>query len=543
MGIVKMLTKLLGLLVFSSVSLACKKSQPPPPSPPPKCLLPKLREETSKMGAQILCSGFGDRYLNEPKSYEDLAPALSKEGGVVENGTMVIKKNLIVPKENPDSTTCHLLCPSGFVPDVFVTECHHGKWSKDPSSQYCISSPCGSPSPPTHGRYWCYGNPATCYLTCDPGYVSMDKKPFLKCEGSSWDKDSSQLVCEEAIALITGGIGESTYEYKEKNSIWPESCQTTELFSLKDEECSKDFHSVLKIGTTTHTTHLVNGEVLLCGGNECGRTAEEVSSGRPMYKDTEQDKSCFKLEDDNSWSLHSEFDTRRQRHIGGLQMNKLQLAGGLEASLKAVIELDNNTWSKGRTPALPVASFASGTIYPCMVVTSPHTFLVIGGSQDMLKSSNTSSVVEYNSLTGEWRSLPDLPVWRSGHACVLVTTKSGPGVLLAGGSHHAELQKTVHLLDLRTERWFPAGTLRVEREEFGLAVLGERIVVLGSYYFIGDGYTSEEETVEEYVVPCTSLRECQPSQEGTWTLTSRVIGRRKGSSVLPVAASKFGCQT
>ena len=312
---------------------------------------------------------------------------------------------------------------------------------------------------------------------------------------------------------------------------------------MKDEECSKDFRSVLKIGTTTHTTHLVNGEVLLCGGNECGRSAEKVSSGRPMYEDTKQYKSCFKLEEDNSWSLHSEFDRIRQRHVGGLQMNKLQLAGGLESSLRETIELHNNNWTKGRTPALPVALFAADIVYPCLVVTSPHTFIVIGGSQDMMKSSNTSSVVEYNSLTEEWRSLPDLPVWRSGHACVLVTTKSGPAVLLAGGSHRAELQKTVHLLDLGTEQWFPAGTLRVEREEFGLAVLGEQIVALGSYYFLDNGYTSEEETVEEYVVPCPSLKECQPPQEGTWTLTDRVIGRRKGSSVLPVAASKFGCNT
>ena len=173
-----MLTTLYGLLVLSGVSLACKKSKPPPP-PPPRCQFPKLREEASKMGAQILCSGFGDRYLNEPKSYEDLTPAILKEGGVVIDGTMVIKEDLIVPKENPESTNCYLLCPIGFTPEVYVTKCHQGQWSQDPSSLSCAPSPCGSPSPPAHGRYWCYGNPATCYLSCDPGYVSMDKRPFL----------------------------------------------------------------------------------------------------------------------------------------------------------------------------------------------------------------------------------------------------------------------------------------------------------------------------------------------------------------------------
>jgi len=72
-----------------------------------------------------------------------------------------------------------------------------------------------------------------------------------------------------------------------------------------------------------------------------------------------------------------------------------------------------------------------------------------------------------------------------------------------------------------------------------LVVLGERVFVLGSSAFGKDGFTTEEETVEEYIVPCPSLRECSPSQQGTWNLTERIIGRRQGLTVVPVPASKI----
>jgi len=44
----------------------------------------------------------------------------------------------------------------------------------------------------------------------------MDESPFVTCCGSSWNKEPSKLVCEEAVALITGGYGRSTYNYRAK---------------------------------------------------------------------------------------------------------------------------------------------------------------------------------------------------------------------------------------------------------------------------------------------------------------------------------------
>ena len=75
------------LVVVASIN-ACKNSSP---TPKPRCRLPILGEAEIKIGAQLFCSGFGDRYLNAPKKYEDLSPAIAREGGVIENGTMAFK--------------------------------------------------------------------------------------------------------------------------------------------------------------------------------------------------------------------------------------------------------------------------------------------------------------------------------------------------------------------------------------------------------------------------------------------------------------------
>ena len=89
-----------------------------------------------------MCSGFGDRYLNDPdfvyKHDEDL---------VVEEGEMV------APVETPETTECTLLCEPGFVPSpVSSTSCSWNSWSQDPSSLSCVPSPCGIPLAPFNGR-------------------------------------------------------------------------------------------------------------------------------------------------------------------------------------------------------------------------------------------------------------------------------------------------------------------------------------------------------------------------------------------------------
>jgi len=532
-------TCIVSTLFLINITNGCKKSAPPPK---PRCKLPPVPEQVSQTGGRVYCTGHADRYFNVPKVYEDVHKALVTEGGIIENGTLVIRKELIVPEEDPETSQCHLVCLPGFIPSPSSsTSCKDGVWTQDPATMTCETSPCGAPTNPDHGKYHCYGNPSTCYLTCDPGYVTMSTKSALTCKDGFWSTDPYTLQCEVAVALLTGGIGPNNHPY-------PEDCHTAEVFSPFDETCSSATLPLLKIGVTDHTSHLVDGEILVCGGNECGRTSEKLFSDKPIYNDTKSHRSCFKLLEDNTWALHSVFTGWKWEHMGGLQQNTLQLVAGHEETLEPVLELHDKTWVAGRSPSLPPTTYAVSLGRPCLVVTSPITYIVIGGSNDLLSGEKLSSVLEFNSLTGEWRALPNIPVGRVGHACALVNTKSGPGVMVAGGKNF-KLQKgavnSVFLLDLGTEKWYPAGNLNDGRRNFGLAVLGERVMVIGrmsrfTYGSKGKKLTRKE-TVEEYVVPCPSLKECTPSQEGVWNLTDRVVNRSSSFSAVSVAASRFNC--
>ena len=93
--------------------------------------------------------------------------------------------------------------------------------------------------------------------------------------------------------------------------------------------------------------------------------------------------------------------------------------------------------------------------------------------------------------------------------------------MVAGGTNfrvHDDALDSVFLLDLGTEKWFPAGNLKDGRENFGLVVLGERVMAVGRVDEFALGNHGKnltgEESVEDYVVPCPSLKECTPTQKG-----------------------------
>ena len=147
--------------LFHSLMLA-KKSPPPPP---PKCSFPSTGALT-KANGQLVCSGFGDRYLNTPKVYDDIAKALLTEGGEIVDGKLVIKPEMVAPVENPDSAECTLLCQPGFEPQwESKTYCTNNVWSHAPSTLSCVPSSCGQPTPPANGKYAFMCNAASriCY--------------------------------------------------------------------------------------------------------------------------------------------------------------------------------------------------------------------------------------------------------------------------------------------------------------------------------------------------------------------------------------------
>ena len=468
----------------------------------------------------------------------------------MEDGELVIKaESADSHADGVERTECTVLCGERWIPVPSSTiSCVNGSWSQDPATLTCAESPCGYPGDPLYGRYHCYGNPATCYLMCNPGYATMDSQPMVTCTEGAWDRDPMSLVCEETVALLTGGSG-----MVPGGQVFPESCQTAEVFSPSDRTCSGVLSPILKVGLTSHTSHLINGEILVCGGNECGQSAQKVVSKEPLYTDTKTQQSCFKLLPDNSWAFHSQFPSYRWNHLGAIQQNRLELLAGHHTSLDPVLELSQAGWVSTRTPSLPPTVWAASIGKPCLVVTSPTTYIVTGGSSDLLSGKHLSSVLEFNSLTKEWRALPDMPLGRADHACALVRTDEGDAIMIVGGKNSKEDKyalKDAHILDLRFERWYPANSLNHGREEFELVVLGKRILVFGSSAFIDGKYVGGLERVEEYRVDDCEYRylaRCPPGIMGNWyaeywnNTHYSEIGRRAALSVLPVPRSRFNC--
>ena len=141
-----------------------------------------------------------------------------------------------------------------------------------------------------------------------------------------------------------------------------------------------------------------------------------------------------------------------------------------------------------------------------------------------------------------------MPIGRADHACALVTTEGGDGIMIVGGRNTKEQKyglRDAHIFDIRTEIWYPAGEIaHGRRDGLQMAVLGERIFVFGSSHFVEGKHTSEEERVEEYRVTeqgCENLKNCSPEKQGSWFPISRQIGRRTGHAVLAVPRSRFNC--
>ena len=71
---------------------------------------------------------------------------------------------------------------------------------------------------------------------------------------------------------------------------------------------------------------------------------------------------------------------------------------GHETSLDPSIKLVGDQWVEARAPGLPPTLFASGFLKPCLVVTSPHTFIVTGGSSDLLRGNHKRSISLRNDI-------------------------------------------------------------------------------------------------------------------------------------------------
>ena len=112
------------------------------------------------------------------------------------------------------------------------------------------------------------------------------------------------------------------------------------------------------------------------------------------------------------------------------------------------------------------------------MATSDNTFIIIGGRGD---DGYLSSVEEFNTVTGRWRSLAAMPGGgRAYHSCVSI---GGGQVLVTGGWDGDDWLDSALLYRVDTDQWRTAASLNGKRN------VGEMVVVNGRILYMGGKQT------------------------------------------------------
>lgn len=172
------------------------------------------------------------------------------------------------------------------------------------------------------------------------------------------------------------------------------------------------------------------------------------------------------------------------------------------------------SWRQAPVPPVGVCGAAA--------VNHEGLILVFGG----LDARGTSSVAEaraFDPVSGAWTALPAMPSPRHGHSVVVV---DGTVLVVGGVSQQAggstRFVRAIDAFDPRRQTWRKAGELPRGRAFFALAVLGERVLLLG-------GSTEQEKataTVETWDPGLGLWDRFKSLPQGRRGLCAVVVGRR-----------------
>lgn len=256
-----------------------------------------------------------------------------------------------------------------------------------------------------------------------------------------------------------------------------------------------------------HTSHYIDGKVIICGGNDPDSTMI----------------SCLQLLD-GQFVAHSQLNEGRMHTSGVVLDGKLHLMGGFGTRAARSMEtLIGTTWTR--------KGIDIGIKSSCVVALDSSRALVMGGLLYGCVGSkgwDGDAVTLYDANDGTWEKKKSLPGWRQGHGCA---TLSGGGVLVAGGWDQNG-GNWPNVLDTAAvyngDSWEElAGRLNTGRRYGQMVELDGRILYFGGE----DNEDKVLDTVEEF-----------DEETGTWKLLEETMQvPRKGFSAVVVPATIAGC--
>ncbi|KAH3761038.1 hypothetical protein Pelo_7134 [Pelomyxa schiedti] len=114
----------------------------------------------------------------------------------------------------------------------------------------------------------------------------------------------------------------------------------------------------------------------------------------------------------------------------------------------------------------------------CTLRGNPYRVVVMGGMivVDFNTVSNTCEM--FDSCSGVWMKLPDLPDESYSHASCSIGDYS---ILLVGGASSWQIKNQVHMLDTRTASWQPLAPLPGPRVSLAACTIGNSVIVTGGF--------------------------------------------------------------
>ena len=348
-------------------------------------------------------------------------------------------------------------------------------------------------------------------LQCGNGYVPLGKSR-VTCKGGVWTGEVSDMVCDEAAVLVTGGF--SVNPFRMVSTVEVQFANGSKVRLPNHPAPQKKFSvtlvdgSIISCGDGKHYRHgrwdVVEyvGRTSKCWkmtqhygwqpykdpiAGDCGHKAVSVFGGLYLAGPGSTSENTPMNEEDNE-----EYEYNKDnRHNEGNEDDEDEFADEVVTDFAfGKKEIPTMYCSKSRTGRLEMLkpdtqqqwekqemAYTSIGRNGCAVKVSGDTFLTLGGKTG--PDSYSTVVVAHNIVHQARRNVSVMPHSLSNMGCVYFQKDSERFIILAGGSNVIMSSSKTLALDLNTFTWHTFGDLVQPAIGIELAVMDGTIFAFG----------------------------------------------------------------
>ena len=396
-------------------------------------------------------------------------------------------EDLLAPVE--DGTMCVLAC---YHTDIEAVLCSAGAWSPHPPGEAACHL-CPPLKVPDHAVITCsedYISPnTTCSLECDSEDLYFTGEWEYSCgEDGAWRGEDITFSCQarstQESLLVVGGILEDDDDYTDivdkMTGILVTNTSVPPLPSGGAGYLTASglgSHAVACFGSSSCSDNCEASECLIWDNDAADwfNPREDASYIPPVnLKRTRADSITL---DSRVWILGG-----RHENYSMIVRSTVEI---FHPFCVPESESDCQYWTQG--PEMPTPAFGV-----CTAIYQGDLYLT-GGYTDAYRPPYSSyQLVKYDTDSGSWIELPDMPGERYGHGCSVMEGK----LYISGGESYYDYDapSRLDIMDMVSLEWRRGGDLVSPRYSHGMASLNGILTVIG-----GDGRGGKYlDTIEEY---------------------------------------------